>query len=242
MLKESEATLFDGLNIIGNDIELKTCRSGRRNLIETIEDKVVSELTGLVDLCERGMPLIQPYNGEVPEKIFGIHQSKDFCWNPNYGFHFYIYDFNFRRYLIRYKDMVGELKRLGVVIGPDFSAYKDYQRYRALYQITKSRLLTAYWQKCGVRVIPNCNWTCYRDIAECIEGLPVGSILAINSTGVAANKKCHKDWLMSYSYAVEKLDPPKILRYGGMIEGEDVSRSVYYDNHNKIAIERNGRK
>lgn len=38
--------------------------------------------------------------------------------------------------------------------------------------------------------------------------------------------------MKGYKAALDALNPSLILRYGDVMEGEDISRSIYFDNEN----------
>lgn len=102
------------------------------------------------------------------------------------------------------------------VIGPDFSLYLGIGwEVQNKYNIYKSRAITAYWQHCGLIVIPVATWGDAESFKYCFEGLPENSVIAVCGIGHNSSPWRHHLWCAAISELVRQKHPTKILVYGG---------------------------
>lgn len=144
--------------------------------------------------------------------------------------HFFIDDYQFERVWRAPGRYIDCLRRFRCVISPDFSQYIDMPYAQRMWNNYRGKLLGAFLQAQGLTVIPNVTWSTADSYAYCFEGIPVGSVIAINSTGVARHGLSRYLWLKGYREALRRLRPTAIVRYGNVIEGEDEARGVYFYN------------
>ena len=155
---------------------------------------------------------------------------------------FYINDNRFVHRLTHPWDFTDKLKQFhGGVIGPDLSQYIDMDYSQRMSNNYWNKVFTAYWQRLGVNIYPNVTWSLPDSYDYCVSGLPIGSVIAINSIGVLESNFSTSLWLDGYFFMIEKLKPICILRYGPKIPGETESMSIYLNN-NQLNLLRNGRK
>lgn len=76
----------------------------------------------------------------------------------NAGVHFYIYDGAFKQILNNPRKYMYELKKFNDVISPDFSICYDMPIPRQIYSTYMNRVMGAYYQNNGIKVIPNVRW------------------------------------------------------------------------------------
>lgn len=100
----------------------------------------------------------------------------------------------------------------------------------------RNKLLSAFYQRNGIRLIPAPSWGDLPHIELFMEGWPKGSVIAINSTGIGLDKRCRYIWLEGYHAMLDILKPIHIMRYGAYIEGERKEMSTYYPNNNKADL------
>ena len=180
-------------------------------------------------------PIVEPFSGTVPEILCSVHRLRkkpetllrDLCG------HFFTTDSNFEafwNYPFRYLRF---LQRLRCVISTDFSLYTNMLLMQKLWNSFRNKLLSAFYQRNGINLIPAPSWGDLVNIELYMEGWPKESVIAVNSTGIGLDKRCRYIWLEGYHAMLEILKPIHIIRYGAYIEGERQEISTYYQNNNK---------
>lgn len=180
-------------------------------------------------------PIVEPFSGTVPEILCSVHRLRkkpetllrDLCG------HFFTTDSNFEafwNYPFRYLRF---LQRLRCVISTDFSLYTNMLLMQKLWNSFRNKLLSAFYQRNGINLIPAPSWGDLANIGLYMEGWPKESVIAVNSTGIGLDKRCRYIWLEGYHAMLEILKPIHIIRYGAYIEGERQEISTYYQNNNK---------
>lgn len=154
---------------------------------------------------------------------------------------FYEPDVNFARILHNPKRYVEPLRRFTYVVGPDFSQKVGMNPFVCYSNSWWNKALTAYFQSCGITMVPNATWSTPTSYDYAFKGLPKQSVIAINSNGIKGNDAALYLWRKGYEEAIRMLEPTMILRYGDRLPGEWEEISVYYENLNLKNL-RNGRK
>ena len=180
-------------------------------------------------------PIVEPYIGPLPEVLCSVHRLlkkpdsllQDLCG------HFFTSDSHIEPFWNYPFSYIQWLKKLAFVISTDFSLYTNMLLMQKLWNSFRNKLMTAFFQRNGLKAIPAPSWGDLANIELYMEGWPKGSIIAINSTGVGLDKRCRYIWLEGYHVMVDILKPIHILRYGAFIEGECRELSTYYPNNNK---------
>lgn len=181
-------------------------------------------------------PIVDPYSGDIPEILCSVHRLRkkqesllrDTCvhfFTPDSKFESYWnYPFRYLRFLQRFK----------YVISTDFSLYTNMVLMQKLWNSYRNKLLSAFYQRNGINLIPAPSWGDLINIDLYMEGWPKDSLIAINSTGIGFDRRCRYIWLEGYHAMLDILKPVHIIRYGAYIEGERKELSTYYPNNNKI--------
>lgn len=154
---------------------------------------------------------------------------------------FYEPDVNFARILHNPKRYVEPLRRFTYIVGPDFSQKVGMNPFVCYSNSWWNKALTAYFQSCGITMVPNATWSTPASYDYAFKGLPKQSVIAINSNGIKGNDAALYLWRKGYEEAIRMLEPTMILRYGDRLPGEWEEISVYYENLNLKNL-RNGRK
>lgn len=102
-----------------------------------------------------GIPAMAPVE-PVPDGIVweGFNYALTETVPAGKGLHFFLDDYQFERVWAspdRYLDL---LSRFDYVIAPDFSQYGDWPGALNLYNHYRKMWCAAYWQECGIRVVP----------------------------------------------------------------------------------------
>lgn len=181
---------------------------------------------------EYEMPVVKPTLCNIPKEIIAFYQIKRFK-DKGYVPHFYTDDYKFENVWSFPRKSLPTLMHCSEIISTDFSVYEDLLFPQKLWNIFRNKLLAAWWQYNGLKVIPNVSWIHGKDYSISFDGWPKESVIAVNSTGVGNCCRCKSMWLEGYNAMLEILKPTHILRYGVKIKGECESISTYYRNDNK---------
>lgn len=186
------------------------------------------------------MPVVRATRALIPERIralYRIARRATSLFVP----HFFTSDSHFETLWTRWNESLYILRRYKAVIAPDFSIHCELPLSNRQWNIYRNKALAAWWQLCGIEVIPNVSWIYGQDYALSFDGWPGHSMIAVNSTGVGTSRRCRNMWRNGYEAMLDALAPTHILRYGAKIEGEREDISTYYPNDNQIEA-RHGRE
>lgn len=187
-----------------------------------------------------GQPIIRPI--QVNDSIDSLLPfSKAVCSHLHSAtVHFFESDRAFARVLHNPNRYVDILKRFKYVISPDFSQKLDMPPFICYQNAWWNKALGAFWQHSGINVIPNVAWSRPDSYDYAFSGMPKHSAIAINCSAIKGNPVSRYFWMKGYERALTQLEPTLIIRYGDRMPGEDVSRSIYFENENLKRL-RNGR-
>ena len=175
------------------------------------------------------MPIIWNENF-IPDDLIGFNYAlssdKKSC-----GIHFYVDDYQFERIWNDPEKYLETLKEYECILSPDFSLYMDMTMPVKIWNVYRSRLIGAYYQSRGIKVIPTISWAEEETYAFCFKGIPEGSIVSISTIGVKRSSEALKIWKDGVKEMIEQIKPSAILIYGGKIDYDfgDI-KTVYYDN------------
>lgn len=190
---------------------------------------------GIEFTAKNQFPIVEPYTGEPPEILCSIHRLPKKSGSFLYGVcgHFYTSDSNFEAFWNFPFRYLRFLKRLEYVISTDYSIYTNMVLMQKLWNSFRNKLMSAFYQRNGINLIPSPSWGDLENIEIYMEGWPKRSVVSINSTGIGKDKRCRHIWLDGYNAMLDILKPIHIIRYGGYIEGERKDISTFYSNNNK---------
>lgn len=171
-------------------------------------------------------PEVSPcFHSPAPGKVVSFNYARSCPAPKEYYVHFYIDDYQFERVWRKPERYTKMLSRFAGVIGPDFSIYQDMPKAQQIWQIYRQRLLTAYWQQCGLRVIPNVSWSDESSFEWVFDGLPKNSVIALSSNG-CLNKNTLPQFLKGYTEAQRVLAPMQTVFIGEIPEPLRESRGI----------------
>ena len=194
------------------------------------------ELCNGIDFTDKNqLPIVNSVDEIIPERLSSLHRLKNLSIDRLKGacVHFFVDDKKIEPLWTKPQFYAKVLSKFDFVLSTDFSVYMEMLRIQKWWNDFRNKLLAAYFQRFGVRVIPAPSWADMEDIDRYAEGWPKESLIAINSTGVGYDKLSIHNWLDGYFAMVDILKPKHILRYGRMIEGEYLDISTYYENNNQ---------
>lgn len=165
-----------------------------------------------------GIPAMAPVE-PVPDGIVweGFNYALTETAPAGKGLHFFLDDYQFERVWAspdRYLDL---LSRFDYVIAPDFSQYGDWPGALNLYNHYRKMWCAAYWQECGIRVVP---YVIYRDdlAAWALDGIPANAPICMSSVSDMNKKHRVSQLREEVEYVLNTLHPSQLLWYGAAPE------------------------
>lgn len=216
---------FDDFNIDIDEPELDGFYGDAR--LQT-DKKYNLDLMSSVELTKDfwQMPIIKNQNF-IPNDIVGFNyamtnESKD-C-----GIHCFVDDYQFER-LWNCPDKYFEiLSQYQCFFSPDFSLYMDMPMSMKIWNIYRSRMIGAYYQSKGIKVIPTISWAEKETFEFCFLGIESKSVVAVSTIGVKTNDYSLKIWKDGMDEMIKRIKPSAIIVYGGKLEYDYNNIKVYY--------------
>lgn len=180
------------------------------------------------------MPMLAKQDVTPPDALVGFNYATGKKAVKHCGIHFFIDDYQFQRVWNQPDRYIAPLKRFQCVLTPDFSTYMDMPEAMKIYNVFRSRLIGAYWQACGLKVIPTLQWAGPESFQYCFSGIPSNSTVAVSTVGANDNPTAELYWRLGMRCAIDRLAPGKILLYGDAIPFFDFSgiEVITYKNSN----------
>lgn len=177
------------------------------------------KITKKLEVAENDMPKVQPFSEKDLSCEFLLVTPFNYFLTETQPqsklLHFYLDDYQFERIWNKPEIYVPGLKKFNAVIGPDFSMFTNLPKPQQLYNNWRNKVLMAYWQNEGVKVIPNVQWSDEESFEYCFSGLPPNSVVAISTTGCHGSAK--EMFLKGYRKMLKELSPAKILVVGTLL-------------------------
>lgn len=163
---------------------------------------------------EYGIPTIKK-NGQVPSHLTQWGSRPDLLAveeGRNTAVHFFIDDYRFESLWKDPMRNIDALMRIGCVLSPDFSLFRDMPVVMQMWNVYRNRWLGRHWQTHGIKVIPTISWSKPHDF--CYAGIPHGSIVAISSVGLGHDQAARYLFREGFEKMIDVLDPEVVLIYG----------------------------
>ena len=175
------------------------------------------------------MPIIKN-DGYTPTRLLGFNYAKS-SKDKKCGIHFFLDDYQFERVWNNPDGYIETLKEYECILSPDFSLYMDMPMAMKIWNTYRSRQIGAYYQKCGLKVIPTISWGEPETYKFCFCGIPKKSIVAVSTIGVKENETAFNIWNDGMNTMIRVIKPEAILVYGGRLDFDykDIN-VIYYDN------------
>ncbi len=132
--------------------------------------------------------------------------------NNNKIVHFFIDDYRFTGIYRTPERYIQKLSQYYALLSPDFSTYGEMPTWRQIESIAMSRWCGAYWQACGLSVIPTVTWADTNSFSFCFEGVEKGSTVAISTIGCKKNNKDR--FMQGFNQMIKILNPERIICFG----------------------------
>jgi hypothetical protein len=163
------------------------------------------------------LPVVRADAVPVADSLIPFNRAKT-CTRRDVGVHFFIDDYQFERVWKSPQLYVEMLKRYRFVCAPDFSLYLDMPMAAKIWNVYRSRLITAYWQKQGVKVVPTLQWAEPGTHDFCFRGIEMCGTVAVSTLGAAKHRVSREMWIAGMSEAIRQLHPTTIILYGTPID------------------------
>ena len=198
------------------------------------------------DALDGWFPELEPVDAR-PAKLIGFNYARSLTGDHSLDcLHFFLDDYQFERVWLRPFDYVSTLRKFGCVLTPDFSLYTDMPVPMRIWNMYRSRVLGAWWQRLGLTVIPTLQWSDGRTRDWDFDGLPENSTVAVSTVGVRSSKEATRLWLDGFRRAMAALRPNRVLMYGrpvgGFVPPEGVEIVHYANSVTERMEESHGRK
>jgi len=212
LFDDSPFTIFQKESIqLENHLSQKAANKARNRKFsfQHIDKTYSLPKTGIYDF-----PIVKPYRGLIPTDFTPYDHHK--TGNTLGAVHFFIDDYNYPCMHIwsNLQNYTHNVSRYNVIIAPDNSMYLDQSAALNIYQVYQNRVITAYWQKIGLNVIPVVSWGNADSFNYCFDALPQNSILAIGGLGTKCSKALTTLWEYGVKLTIEKLQPQALILYG----------------------------
>ena len=215
--------LFDfsdfGFDFVDADFEHEQNKEETRERVRNILNLETAQYAGVGPY---DIPQINPVYDmpEIREWIgFNYCLSDD---NPEgKGVHFFVDDYQFERVWNEPERYLSILLRYDAVLAPDFSPYGDMPMATQIYNHYRKHWCARYWQDHGVTVIPTIRAsTDERSLDWYLDGEPQNGIVAISAMWTKSEEEQRYFIDREYKGMMDKLNPSKILIYGGHIDDQ----------------------
>lgn len=127
--------------------------------------------------------------------------------------HFYLDDYQFERLWRDPDRYIALFKKFKAITSPDFSLFVDYPIALQIYNHFRKQWLGAYYQTCGVKVIPTVCWSDKRSYDFCFDGIIENSIVTVSDVGCRDSKKATEYFDSGFDEMIKRIYPKKIFLY-----------------------------
>lgn len=142
---------------------------------------------------------------------------------------FFLDDYQFERVWNRPRDYLKELKKYAAVLSPDFSLYLDMPMPAQLWNVFRSRVIAAFWQKNGIKVIPTIQWADERSFDYCFQCIEEGGTIAMSTVGVMRSNIGKEIFKKGAAEAVKRIKPKRVIIYGKEMNLDLGVETIYFD-------------
>lgn len=166
-----------------------------------------------------GVPSLEDQDIQEPKKLIGFNYAKTMIDEEKSQSccHFFLDDYQFERVWTKPEKYAKLLSRFDACLTPDFSLYTDMPLPLQQWNTYRSRLIGAYWQRCGLTVIPTLSWSTLDSFSFCFNGLDGGGTYAVSTIGIKGSNETLELFNDGLSQAIRRLKPSRIIEYGGNV-------------------------
>lgn len=143
--------------------------------------------------------------------------------------HFCVKDTKLRPLLRKPQAKVEDFARFWGITSPDFSVRSGAPRDVRLLSVRANRMVGAYFQARGLRVIPHVRWCDSRDYDFCFLGVENGAIVFVSNHGLWRKPAFRASFTHGLHELIERINPPALLVHGTIADPifESVARKTH---------------
>lgn len=174
------------------------------------------------------LPVIRHY---LPAEMLCFNERSRIKDMPDCGLHCFINDIQFECLWSNCDRYLNLLRKLPLFIGPDFSAYRDMEEWRRIYNCGRNYAIANYLIANNVNVVPVATWAFLSDLDWSLDGFQEGCTLAISNNGCLREPSSRKVFTAGVDIIQRKLKPKAIYVCGKrMLELGCYSNIEYFPN------------
>ena len=186
------------------------------------------------------MPIIHAID-YVPKELIGFNYLLTSEPKEGLGIHFYIDDYQFERIWNDPEKYIPRLATFDCVLTPDFSLYREMPIAMKIWNVYRSRLIGQLLEDEGATVIPTLSWCEPETFKFCFDGLEPGGTYSISTIGVKRDKDAFTLWKEGVDEAIRRLQPLRIICYGGDVGYDFPCEVIYISNTVTERMKNSGR-
>lgn len=130
--------------------------------------------------------------------------------------HFYVADRKLRSQVTRPQRFVEPFSHFWGITAPDFSIRAGDPKDMRMIAVRLSRMVAAFYQSKGIRVVPHIRWCDSRDYSFCFLGVQSGSTVSVSTHGLWRHQTLRKSFLDGLNVLCERLSPPVLIVHGAL--------------------------
>lgn len=116
---------------------------------------------------------------------------------------------------------------IAAAVEPDFSIWSDRPQIEGIFNTYRKRVISRIFQGCGIKIIPNLNWSNEDSYDFCFSGIPENAPLAFTECRTASSSTEDRRAFLSGLHAgVTRLRPKTLVIYGGSIHRWWIERDL----------------
>lgn len=188
---------------------------------------------------EYNIPVLEPYEYE-PTEFVGFNCARTAKNKNNKSVHFFIDDYQFERVWRCPEQYINLLSEYHSLMTPDFSLYMDYPKAVQIYNHYRKQWLGAFWQTCGLKVIPTVSWSDRGSFEWCFDGTPKNSTVAVSSIGTQKDRAAKQAFFAGWTEMLRRLEPKTIVFYGDVpkeCKGNIVKIKSFQDKFREVKVD-----
>ena len=146
----------------------------------------------------------------LPQEMRCFNERSSIRKPSSHGLHCFIDDVQFEGLWTNCDRYIAKLKELPLFIGPDFSAYRDMEEWRRVYNCGRNYAVAYYLITNGVNVAPVATWAYLSDLDWSLDGFQEGCTMGVSSNGCLSDPSSRRIFIAGIDIIQQRLKPKKI--------------------------------
>lgn len=134
--------------------------------------------------------------------------------------HCYVADRKLRSQLSRPQRFLEPFSHFWGITSPDFSIRAGDPKDLRIMAVRLNRMVGAFYQSKGIRVIPHLRWCDSRDYPFCFLGIQPSSTVSVSTHGLWRDQTLRKSILDGLNVLCERLSPPAVFVHGALPDAQ----------------------